>query len=131
MLTTGIKGTMERDVTDGLTAKAIGSGELAVFATPALIALAEETAWRSVADELEAGQGTVGTRMDLSHIAATPVGMKARCETELIELDRRKLTFHVEVFDDIEKIAEGTHERFVVDNSRFQEKANSKATQDS
>ncbi len=126
MLTTGIKGTMERDVTDGLTAKAIGSGELAVFATPALIALAEETAWRSVADELEAGQGTVGTRMDLSHIAATPVGMTARCETELIELDRRKLTFHVEVFDDIEKIAEGTHERFIVDNAKFQAKADSK-----
>ena len=124
---TGIKGTMERKVTETLTARAIGSGELDVFATPALIALAEETAWRSVADALEPGQGTVGTRMDLSHIAATPVGMTARCETDLTAIDRRKLTFHIEVFDEVEKIAEGTHERFIVDNQKFQEKADSKA----
>ncbi|MEE3467882.1 MAG: thioesterase family protein [Eubacterium sp.] len=126
MLTTGIKGNRERKITEDLTARAIGSGELAVFATPALIALAEETAWRSVADELEPGQGTVGTRMDLSHIAATPVGMQARCETELVEIDRRKLVFHIEVYDDVEKIAEGTHERFIVDNEKFQTKANGK-----
>ena len=126
MLNTGIKNTMERKVTEELTARKIGSGELDVFATPALIALAEETAWRSVANELEDGQGTVGTRMDLSHIAATPVGMTARCETELTEIDRRKLTFHIEVFDDAEKIAEGTHERFIVDNDKFQSKADQK-----
>jgi len=126
MLTVGIKGTMKREVTKELTAAVIGSGELDVFATPALIALAEETAWRSVAGELEAGQGTVGTRMDLSHIAATPAGMTARCETELIEIDRRKLTFRIDVFDDKEKIAEGTHERFIIMNDKFQEKANDK-----
>ena len=99
MLTTGIKGNRELVVTKELTAQAMGSGELPVFATPAVIALAEETAWRSVAAYLEPGQGTVGTMLQVEHISATPVGMKVRCETELIEIDRRKLTFSVEVFD--------------------------------
>ena len=123
MLELGIKGTREQTVTDDLTAARIGSGELPVFATPALIALAEETAWRSVAAKLEPGQGTVGTRMDLKHIAATPVGMTVRCETELVEIDRRRLVFAVTAFDEREKIAEGVHERFVVDNERFAAKA--------
>ena len=126
MLEVGIKGNREQTVTDDLTAARIGSGELPVFATPALIALAEETAWRSVAAELEPGQGTVGTRMDLKHIAATPVGMTVRCETELVGIDRRRLVFAVTAFDEREKIAEGVHERFVVDNERFAAKAASK-----
>ena len=126
MPTVGIKGLMERTVTEAMTARSIGSGELDVFATPALIALAEETAWRSVADTLEPGQGTVGTRMDLTHLAATPVGMRVRCETELTEIDRRKLTFRIEVHDEKEKIAEGVHERFIVDNEMFQSKADAK-----
>ena len=125
-MNTGIKGTMERTVTTELTAKVIGSGELDVLATPALIALAEETAWKSVAAELEPGQGTVGTRMELSHIAATPVGMTVRCETTLTAIDRRKLTFQIEVFDEREKVAEGTHDRFIVDNDAFQKKADAK-----
>ena len=62
----------------------------------------------------------------MSHIAATPVGMKVTCETELIEIDRRRLVFNVTVYDEVEKIAEGTHERFIVYNEKFQEKANSK-----
>ena len=74
MLTVGIKGTLERTVTEEVTAKAMGSGELPVFATPAVVALAEECAWKSVAGGLEEGQGTVGTRMELSHLAATPLG---------------------------------------------------------
>ena len=123
---TGIKGSIEIVVTDQMTAGMIGSGELDVLATPALIAIAEETAWKSVAAELDEGQGTVGIRMELSHIAATPVGMKVRCETELIEIDRRKLTFTIAAYDDKEKIAEGVHERFIVDNERFQEKADQK-----
>ena len=126
MLTTGIKGKLERTVTPELTAEALGSGLLPVFATPAVVALAEETAWKSVAPELEEGQGTVGTRMELSHIAATPVGMAVRCETELIEIDRRKLVFAIEVFDEKEKIAEGRHERFIIDNAKFLGKAQGK-----
>ena len=126
MLTTGIKGKLERTVTPELTAEALGSGLLPVFATPAVVALAEETAWKSVAPELEEGQGTVGTRMELSHIAATPVGMAVRCETELIEIDRRKLVFAIEVFDEKEKIADGRHERFIIDNAKFLSKAQGK-----
>ena len=99
MLTTGIKGNSERIVTKELTAQAMGSGELPVLATPAAVALAEETAWRSVAPYLEPGQGTVGTQLQFEHISATPVGMKVRCETELIEIDRRKLTFSVAAYD--------------------------------
>ena len=126
MLTTGIKGNSERIVTEELTARAMGSGELPVLATPAVIALAEETAWRSVAAFLEPGQGTVGTKLDVEHISATPVGMNVRCETELIEIDRRKLTFSVEVFDEIGVVAKGTHCRFIVENEKFLKKAESK-----
>ena len=127
MIETGIKGHGEITVTDALTAKHFGSGELEVYATPAMIALAEETALKSVAGKLEPGQGTVGTRVDIAHLAATPLGMKVRCETELIETDRRRLIFSVQVFDETEKIGEGTHERFIIDNEKFLKKAGAKA----
>ena len=126
MLSVGIKGNLERTVTPERTAEAMGSGQLPVFATPAVVALAEETAWKSVAPELEEGQGTVGTLMELSHIAATPLGMKVRCETELIEIDRRRLVFSVKVYDEKEKVADGRHERFIVDNGKFLSKAQGK-----
>ena len=126
MLSVGIKGYLERTVTEDLTAEALGSGLLPVFATPAAVALAEETAWRSVAGELEEGQGTVGTLMELAHIAATPLGMKVRCETELVEVDRRKLVFTVKIYDEKEKVADGRHERFIIDNAKFLSKAESK-----
>ncbi|MBQ7152330.1 MAG: thioesterase [Clostridia bacterium] len=126
MLSVGIKGNLERTVTEDLTAEALGSGLLPVFATPAAVALAEETAWKSVAGELEEGQGTVGTLMELAHIAATPLGMKVRCETELVEVDRRKLVFTVKIYDEKEKVADGRHERFIIDNAKFLSKAESK-----
>ena len=126
MLSVGIKGNLERTVTEDLTAEALGSGLLPVFATPAAVALAEETAWRSVAGELEEGQGTVGTLMELAHIAATPLGMKVRCETELVEVDRRKLVFMVKIYDEKEKVADGRHERFIIDNAKFLSKAEGK-----
>lgn len=127
MLRKGMIGTIESQVKESMTAESVGSGELKVYATPMLIALAEETAWKSVAGELEPGQGTVGTKINIEHIAATPVGMKVRCETELIDIDRRRLTFSVNVCDETGKIAEGIHERFIVDSEKFQEKANAKA----
>ena len=126
MLSVGIKGNLERTVTEDLTAEALGSGLLPVFATPAAVALAEETAWKSVAGELEEGQGTVGTLMELAHIAATPLGMKVRCETELVEVDRRKLVFTVKIYDEKEKVADGCHERFIIDNAKFLSKAEGK-----
>ena len=126
MLSVGIKGNLERTVTEDLTAEALGSGLLPVFATPAAVALAEETAWKSVAGELEEGQGTVGTLMELAHIAATPLGMKVRCETELVEVDRRKLVFTVKIYDEKEKVADGRHERFIIENAKFLSKAEGK-----
>lgn len=126
MIEVGIRGHRESVVTEEKTARNMGSGELEVFATPAMIALVEETAWKSVAPALEEGQGSVGTKLDVAHIAATPVGMKVWCDTELVEIDRRRLVFSVVVFDEAGKIAEGTHERFIVDSAKFQEKANGK-----
>lgn len=123
----GIKGEMELVVTQELTAKAMGSGELPALATPAVIALAEETAWRSVASELEPGQGTVGTALNIEHLSATPIGMKVRCETKLVEIDRRKLTFSVRVCDEAGEVARGTHCRFIVDNEKFLQRAEKKA----
>ena len=128
MLQTGIKGKIERIVTEELTAKAMGSGQLPVFATPAVVALAEETAWRSVADELPEGQGSVGIKMTLSHISATPLGMKVWCESELVDIDRKRLVFSLTAYDEAGKIAEGSHERFIVDNEKFLAKAEQKRT---
>ena len=126
MLHTGIRGNRELLVTEELTARAMGSGELDVFATPAMIALAEETAWRSVAGELEAGQGTVGTRLEIDHLSATPMGMKVYCETELTAIDRRRLTFRVEICDEAGPIGRGIHERYIVENEKFFAKAAAK-----
>ena len=129
MLYVGMKGRLEKTVTKELSAKIWGSGAVDVYATPCMIALVEETAWRSVQDGLEPGQATVGTRLDVAHLAATPIGMKVWCDTELIEIDRRRLVFSVTACDEAGWIAEGTHERFIVDVEKFQAKANAKAGQ--
>ncbi len=122
----GIKGARDVLVSEDKTARAMGSGELGVFATPAMVALVEETAWRSVASRLEDGQGTVGTKLELAHTAPTPVGMRVHCETELVEIDRRRLVFSFAVSDESGPIGSGTHERFIVDSARFETKANAK-----
>lgn len=126
MLETGIKGTRTVTVNEDNTAKAMGSGTLDVFATPALIALMEETCWRSVANELEEGSGTVGTLLEIKHTAPTPVGMKVTCESTLTEVDGRRLVFEVIARDAKGVVGEGRHERFVVQNEKFQMKANAK-----
>ena len=126
MLKLGIKNTLELLVDEKNTAKAIGSGNLEVFATPSMIALIEETAWKSVATFLNEGESTVGTKIDINHISATPLGLKVMCNTELIEIDRRRLVFRVEVFDEVCKIGEGTHERFIINSEKFVSKANEK-----
>ena len=123
---TGIKGKKSIVVTENLTARVMGSGELDVFATPAMVALMEETAWRSVSDQLEEGQGTVGVSLDIKHLAATPLGMTVTCESTLVEVDRRRLVFELQVSDGVDVVGTGRHERFVVDNARFQEKAEKK-----
>jgi predicted thioesterase len=126
MLQPGITGKKTICVTDELTAAAFGSGELAVYATPAMIALMENTAYQSVAAQLEEGQGSVGTRMEVSHVSATPVGMEVTCETELTEVDGRRLVFSVKAYDAAGLIGEGLHERFVIVNDKFLARCQSK-----
>ena len=99
MIQVGCKGHAALRVTTENTARAMGSGELPVYATPSMIALMENTAYTSVAGELEEGQGTVGTLMNVKHLAASPVGMEVTCETKLIEVDRKRLVFEVKAFD--------------------------------
>ena len=126
MLEPGVRGAAEVTVVPENTAAAAGSGALPVFATPCMIALMEKAAMNSVQPFLDEGQGTVGTRIDVSHRAATPVGMAVRAETELTAIDRRRLTFSVKAFADGELIGEGTHERFIVESARFLQKAEAK-----
>ena len=123
---TGITGQQEEIVTEEKTAKAMGSGELPVYATPAMIALIEKTAWMSVAGELEEGQGTVGTKLAVEHVSASPLGAHITCKTTLVGVDRRRLLFSVEVSDDAGIIGQGTHERFIVENEKFVTKAQGK-----
>lgn len=123
MLKTGIKGRQEVLVTEDNSANAFGSGLLEVFATPAMAALIEKTAWMSVNPYMNDGEGTVGTVLNIRHLAATPSGMTVYCESELIEVDGRRLLFHVDVYDSKGKVGEGEHERFVINNEKFMVKA--------
>jgi len=124
----GTKGTAELTVTEELLANKVGSGLVAVYATPMMIAGLEGTAAASVADALEPGQTTVGCRMNVSHVAATPAGMKVRFETELtaVSANGKMLTFRVAAYDEKGLIGEGEHERAVVWKERFEQKAQAK-----
>lgn len=126
-LTPGIKGSASCMVGPEDTAKALGSGAVDVFSTPKLVALMEKAALLSVRDYLDEGMDTVGTHLDISHSAATPVGMTVRAESELIEVDRRRLVFSVKAWDETELVGEGTHERFIIDRDKFLAKCSSKA----
>ena len=123
MLEIGLKGTAQTVVVPENTAVAMGSGALEVFATPGMIALMEKAAMESVQPHLEEGQGTVGIGLDVSHLAATPVGMTVRAESELTAIDGRTLRFHVKAYGGQELIGEGTHTRCIVLNERFMAKA--------
>lgn len=126
MLETGLKGCQEMTVTTEDTAKVYKSGTLQVLATPRMAALMEETAWKSVAEHLDAGMGTVGIRLELEHLAPTPVGMKVTCETVLEKVDGRKLTFAISASDEKGLIGKAVHERFIVEEEKFQSKADQK-----
>ena len=126
ILEPGIRGEQSVSVTAANTAKTMGSGTLDVFATPALVALAEKTCWMSVAPALAEGDGTVGTKLELEHTAPTPVGMTVTCESELVAVEGRKLTFKVSLHDEKGPVGGGTHERFVIHNDKFAAKAEAK-----
>ena len=126
MIETGIKGHKEQIVTPEMSAARVGSGLVDVFATPMLVALVEQTCYESVLPHLDEGQGTVGTLVNVSHVSASPIGMRVWCDSELVEVDRRRLVFSVKAYDEAGPIGEGTHERFVIDTERFMEKLKAK-----
>ena len=123
----GTKGRVETVVDASNTAKFAGSGSLDVFATPSMICLMEQAAQASVAEYLEEGKGTVGTKIAVTHDAETPLGMKVWAESELVEVDRRRLVFEVAAYDECGLIGRGTHERFIIDSDKFLAKVNAKA----
>lgn len=126
MIEKGIKGRLEQTVTPEMSAARVGSGLVDVFATPMMVALIEQTCYESVLPHLDEGQGTVGTLVNVSHLSATPIGRRVWCESELTEVDRRRLVFSVKAYDDCGLIGEGTHERFVIDTAKFMEKLKNK-----
>ena len=103
-----------------------GSGQVAVFATPAMIGLMEGAAVAAVDHLLPTGSVTVGTQVDVKHLAATPAGLEVTARAELLEVDGRRLSFRVEAFDPVEKIGEGTHQRMIVDLQRLLDRAQGK-----
>lgn len=119
----GIKGAAETVVVYDNTAAAVGSGALEVFSTPSMIALMEKASRELVQPYLEEGQSTVGTRLEVSHVAASPIGAHIRAESTLVEIDRRMLTFEVKAYADGELIGEGRHQRCIIYAERFMEKA--------
>ena len=118
-LSVGIKGEFTLTVEHRHTAASFGSGFLEVLATPFMLAMMEQTCLESVEPCLEEGQTTVGTRVEITHDAATPVGHTVTAKSEIIDIDRRKLTFKVEAFDGDVRIGGGTHERFIIDKEKF------------
>jgi fluoroacetyl-CoA thioesterase len=125
-LKTGIVGEAKVKVTPDNTAVKFGSGAVDVFATPAMIGLMENAAINAVDKLLPQGQATVGTKIESTHTAATPIGMEVTAKATLVELDRKRLVFKVEAYDEKEKIGEGTHERFIIDLEKFLQKAGQK-----
>jgi fluoroacetyl-CoA thioesterase len=118
-LSVGLVHELTTTVQPHMLARAVGSGGIDVLSTPSMIGLMEGAALNAVAALLTDGQITVGTRVDIRHLAATPLGMTVRARAELLEIDGRRLVFRVEAFDAQEKIGEGTHERAIVDPQRL------------
>lgn len=118
-LAPGITGTLQVTVTPGMTASALGSGNIDVFATPAMIALMEKTAMESVAPYLLPGQATVGSAVNIRHVKAVKVGRKVTCSTILTDVEGRKLVFSVEAHDESGLIGTGTHSRRIIDKDLF------------
>ena len=125
-LTVGLTGRADTVVTPGNTASAVGSGLVPVFATPYMIALMENSAVNAVTPHLEEGQGTVGTRLNVSHDAATPIGMKVWAECTLKEVDGKRLVFDVTAYDEAGPIGKGSHERFIINVEKFMAKCEAK-----
>ena len=126
-LTAGMIGTATMIVGTNDTAPRVGSGKIPVLATPVMINLIEEAALDAVESRLDNGQQSLGTHLDISHVAATPTGMRVVAKARLATIDGRKLTFAIQVHDAVDLIGEGTHTRVVVAADRFQARVDAKA----
>ena len=126
MLQPGLTGSASLVVDESVSAKTIGSGTLDVLATPIMIALMEKAAWTCVSDHLDTGCGSVGTEIHVKHSAPTPRGILVTATATLLKVEGRQLFFHLSAADASGPIGEGTHTRFVIENDKFQEKANRK-----
>jgi len=115
-LEAGQSAEVERVVTPDLTADAFGNPGVKVLATPFVVTLLENAAHAVMKPHLPAGAGTVGTMVEMKHLAPTPLGMKVRAKATLVETDGKRCLFQVEAYDEVEKIAEGRHERFIIPN---------------
>ena len=115
----GMKIRVEEVVTEQNTAICAGSGTLPVFATPFMCALMEKAAWMAIAPALNEGDSSVGTKLNISHLSATPVGLKVWAESEVTAVDGKRIEFKVTAGDEKGLIGEGTHERFIVTDERF------------
>lgn len=126
----GLTGEIQITVEEGDTARASGGETLPpVLSTPRMIAYLERTAHQSILPYLAAGQTSVGALVNIRHLAATPVGMRVRFQSELLEVDGRRLKFRVEAWDEVEQIAAGEHERFIIDQARFDQRLAQKQAQ--
>ena len=117
-LAPGLKHSQAVKVTEAMTPPHLRAEAIRVLATPEMVRLVEHTAIQAVQPLLAPGQTTVGTRVDIAHLAGTPEGMTVTVAVELTAVDRRRLTFRFEVHDDVEKVGEGTHDRFIVDGAQ-------------
>lgn len=121
-LKTGISYTATQKVALKDTASQYGSGLVEVFATPAMVALMENSAYKTVLPFLGDEHGTVGFEVNIKHLKATPVGMEVKSTAELIKVEGKKLTFKLEAFDEEGKIGEGTHIRYIINTKKFMDK---------
>jgi fluoroacetyl-CoA thioesterase len=122
----GLSATVEIVVGTRDTAAHVGSGKIGVLATPILVTLLESAALQAVERFMPPGQQTVGTRLDISHTAATPVGMRVRASAELIKVEDRKLTFRLHAEDEREVICNGIHQRLIISVDRFDQRMQKK-----
>jgi predicted thioesterase len=122
----GLSAEATATVDESLLATALGSGSVAVYATPAMVALMESAAVAAIAPALPDDQTSVGTALDIAHLAATPPGHLVRARAEVVGVQGRQVSFRVQAWDERELIGEGTHTRFVVDVERFMRRVNGK-----
>lgn len=126
-LAPGLRGELETEVTEDLTARHIGSGSLRVYATPAMVLLVERACTRLVQPHLPEGHSSVGVRIELRHLAPTPLGGRVRAQVELVAVNERLLTFKAQVWDEREQVGEAEHQRALIDVARFLRRVQEKA----